>query len=98
VRLRGLQSIIVCMVVIGETFAESSPVTAWIIGSRDTVILPLPRGNGAASSGSGRKSRTKLAAMKQELTRGIKSQGSENGVVSSIPRGEAAAAGLSASS
>ena len=57
------------------SLAESSPATAWIVGSKDTAILPCEHGNGAASSGSGRKPRTKLAAVKQEPTRGIKSQG-----------------------
>ena len=57
------------------SLAESSPATAWIVGSKDTAILPCSHGNGAASSGSGRKPRTKLAAVKQEPTRGIKSQG-----------------------
>jgi len=57
------------------SLAESSPATAWIVGSKDTAILPCEHGNGAASSGSGRKPRTKLAAVKQEPTRRIKSQG-----------------------
>ena len=57
------------------SLAESSPATAWIVGSKDTAILPCEHGNGAASSGSGRKPRTKLAAVKQEPTRGIISQG-----------------------
>jgi len=46
-----------------------------IVGSKDAAILPCEHGNGAASSGSGRKPQTKLAAVKQEPTRGIKSQG-----------------------
>jgi putative transposase len=57
------------------SLAESSAATAWIVGSKDTAILPCEHGNGAASSGSGRKPQTKLAAVKQEPTRGIKSQG-----------------------
>ncbi len=57
------------------SLAESSPATAWIVGSKDTAILPCEHGNGAASTGSGRKPRTKLAAVKQEPTRRIKSQG-----------------------
>jgi putative transposase len=55
------------------SLAESSPATARMIAN--PVILPLPSGNGAASSGPGRKSRTKLAAAKREPARGIKSQG-----------------------
>lgn len=46
------------------SLAESSPATARMIAN--PVILPLPGGNGAASSGSGRKPRTKLAAVKRE--------------------------------
>ena len=55
--------------------AESTPATARPIGSQGTVGLPPHGGNGAASSGSGRKSRTKLAAAKREPARGRKSQG-----------------------
>ncbi len=55
------------------SLAESSPATARMIAN--AVILPPQSGNGAASSGSGRKSRTKLAAVKREPARGIKSQG-----------------------
>lgn len=46
------------------SLAESSPATARTIGN--SVVLPLPGGNGAAGSGAGRKSRVKPAAVKRE--------------------------------
>ncbi|MBV8315359.1 MAG: transposase [Planctomycetaceae bacterium] len=58
------------------SLAESAPATARVFGPNGTETSSTASGSDrAASSGPRREPRTKLAAMKREPTRGIKSQG-----------------------